>query len=110
MADQHPLNLPEPSEWKYHLFGSRPDNPGIVYLPTKGNVPNRSMKFFLFYDYDYCENGGVGFESFDTKQEALQFINDRLKTTDEFVPLSAWKLIKGQQLNLEVVERITEVK
>ena len=68
------------------------------------------MKFFLFYDYDYYENGGVGFESFDTKQEALQFINDRLKTTDESVPLSSWQLIKGQQLDLEVVERITEVK
>ena len=68
------------------------------------------MKFFLFYHYDYYENGGVGFESFDTKQEALQFINDRLKTTNESVPLSAWKLIKGQQLDLEVVERITEVK
>ena len=47
------------------------------------------MNFFLFYDYDHYENGGVGFESFDTKQEALQFINDRLKTTDESVPLSA---------------------
>ena len=76
-----------------------------VYLHTI-----QSMKFFLFYDYDYHENGGVGFESFDTKQEALQFINDRLKTTDESVPLSAWKLIRGQQLDLEVVERITEVK
>ena len=68
------------------------------------------MNFFLFYDYGHWENGEVGFESFDTKQEALQFINDRLKATNESVPLSAWKLIKGQQLDLEVVERITEVK
>jgi hypothetical protein len=84
---------------------ARPQRRANVYLHTI-----QSMKFFLFYDYDYYENGGVGFESFDTKQEALQFINDRLKTTDESVPLSAWKLIKGQQLDLEVVERITEVK
>ncbi len=60
----------------------------------------------------YNTNGWTAFReaSFDTKQEALQFINDRLKTTDESVPLSAWKLIQGQQLDLEVVERITEVK
>ena len=64
------------------------------------------MKFFVFYNSDYY--GWL--KSFDTKQEALQFINDRWKTTDESVPLSAWRLIKGQQLDLEVVERITEVK
>ena len=64
------------------------------------------MKFFVFYDYGYH----FGFKSFDTKQEALQFINDRSTTKGEVVPLSAWRLIKGQQLELEVVERITEVK
>ena len=66
-------------------------------------------KFFLFYSYDYYENGGVGFESFDSKQEALQFINDRLKATNEVVTLSDWRLVQGQELSLKAVERITEV-
>jgi hypothetical protein len=66
-------------------------------------------KFFLFYDYDYYENGGVGFKQFDTKQEALQFINDVLKVTKDDVPLSAWRLIEGRELSLRTVERITEI-
>ena len=66
-------------------------------------------KFFLFYDYDYYENGGVGFKEFDTKQEALQFINDVLKVTKDDVPLSAWQLIEGRELSLRTVERITEI-
>jgi hypothetical protein len=66
-------------------------------------------KFFLFYSYDYHENGGVGFEEFDTKQEALQFINDVLKVTKDDVPLSAWRLIEGRELSLRTVERITEI-
>ena len=68
------------------------------------------MKFFLYYNYDSYELGGVGFESFDTKQEALQFINNILsKTVGESVPLSSWILIRGQEINLKAVERITEV-
>jgi hypothetical protein len=66
-------------------------------------------KFFLFYSYDYAENGGVGFDQFDTKQEALQFINDVLKVTKDDVPLGAWRLIEGRELSLRTVERITEI-
>jgi hypothetical protein len=66
-------------------------------------------KFFLFYSYDYDELGGVGFEQFDTKKEALQFINDVLKVTKDDVPLSAWRLIEGRELSLRTVERITEI-
>jgi hypothetical protein len=66
-------------------------------------------KFFLFYSYDYYEMGGIGFEEFSTKQEALQFINEKLLRIKEEVPLSAWQLIEGRELSLKAVERITEI-
>jgi len=46
------LNLPEPSEWKCYLFGSRPDRPGITYFPIKGNVPNRFVRFMMKVCFD----------------------------------------------------------
>ena len=72
---------------------------------------NSKMKrFFLFFSYDYYENGGVGFEQFDTKQEALDHINNHLKgLLGDEVPLSSWRLIEGRELDLMVVKRITEV-
>lgn len=66
-------------------------------------------KYYLFFAYDYEENGGIGFEEFDTKQEALDFINCKLKLIKEKLPLGAWRLIEGRELPLTAVERITEI-
>ena len=35
----HPISQPELSDWKCYLFGSDDTN-GIVWQPTKDNVPN----------------------------------------------------------------------
>jgi hypothetical protein len=65
-------------------------------------------RFFVYYDYDYHENGGVGFESFPTKTEALAFINERHRLSSES-KITDWTLIEGRELQLSAVERITEI-
>ena len=43
------LSLPEPSEWKCYLFGSK-SSQGIVFVPRKGQEPNwfwRKMQFLI---------------------------------------------------------------
>ena len=44
--NKNKLNLPEPSEWKCYMFGSRHCY-GLVYRPNKGNVPNRFARFMM---------------------------------------------------------------
>jgi hypothetical protein len=44
------LSIPEKSEWKCYMFGSRPDGNGLVYHPNKDNEPNwfwRKMQFLI---------------------------------------------------------------
>ena len=47
--DSYKLKLPELSEWKCHMFGSKGD--GITWRPAKGDEPNwfwRKMGYFFF--------------------------------------------------------------
>ncbi len=34
------INTPEMSEWECYMFGNVPGGGGLIYHPTKGNVPN----------------------------------------------------------------------
>lgn len=65
-------------------------------------------KFFVYYNYDYHENGGVGFKGFPTKAEALAFINKTHKLSSES-RITDWTLIEGRELPLLAVERVTEI-
>lgn len=40
------IDVPENSEWKCYLFGGS-EGKGIVYIPTKGNVPNRFVRWMM---------------------------------------------------------------
>ena len=45
---EYEFNLPEPSDWKCYMFGSRVDSyNGLVYRPTKGNEPNRFVRWMM---------------------------------------------------------------
>jgi hypothetical protein len=65
-------------------------------------------EFFVYYDFDYYENGGVGFKSFPTKEDALAFINKIHKPSPES-KITDWTLIEGRELPLLAVERVTEI-
>ena len=46
------LQQPEASGWKCYLFGNRPDGWGMVYFPSKGQVPNRFVRFMMKVCFD----------------------------------------------------------
>lgn len=66
------------------------------------------MHYYVYYEYDFYEEGGIGFREFETKQKALDFIQsagyESKDVNDDFV------LIEGKRLPLEVVEVIKKVQ
>jgi hypothetical protein len=65
-------------------------------------------KYFVYYADDYYDNGGVGLETFDTKADALAFIERRLRLNEE-PSLDRYTLIEGEQLELRPVETVTKL-
>ena len=49
---EHTFCVPEPSKWKCYLYGNRPGGMGLVYIPQKGNVPNRFVRFMMRICFD----------------------------------------------------------
>ena len=64
------------------------------------------MKYYVYYSDDYADNGGMGFEEFNEKDEALSFIQSRFSHDPK---LSDYRLIKGSELNLRAVETVTKI-
>ena len=46
------LRVPEPSKWTCYLYGNRPGGMGLVYVPQKGKVPNRFVRFMMRICFD----------------------------------------------------------
>ena len=47
------LCLPEQSKWTCYLFGNRPwSGMGLSYIPNKGQVPNRFVRFMMRICFD----------------------------------------------------------
>ena len=47
------LCLPEQSKWTCYLFGNRPwSGMGLSYIPQKGHVPNRFVRFMMRICFD----------------------------------------------------------
>jgi hypothetical protein len=69
-------------------------------------------KYYVFYSDDYADHGGEGWKDFDKKDEALEFIEDRLKqpSASRYVKgLSDYILIYGKELELKAEKIITKV-
>ncbi len=46
------IRLPEQSKWNCYLFGNRQGGTGIVYKPSKGNVPNLFVRWMMRICFD----------------------------------------------------------
>lgn len=66
------------------------------------------MMYLVCYHDDYCDAGGVGWEEFPTEEEALRFIEDRLRDKKE-ATLGDYVLYWAQRLPLVAVETATRV-
>ena len=62
--------------------------------------------YFVYYENGFFEDGGVGFERFATKEEALDFINDR--TVGVLDPTN-YTLIQGRAISLRAQEVVTKI-
>ena len=67
------------------------------------------MKYFVEYNDDYADNGGVGVEQFDEKKEALEFIEKRMEQ-DSSRTLSNYTLIRGEVIQMKAVEVVTKIE
>jgi hypothetical protein len=38
---------PEYSEWKCYMFGNTPGGQGVIYIPVKGQEPNRFVRWMM---------------------------------------------------------------
>jgi hypothetical protein len=70
---------------------------------------NAMKKWFVFYQDDYAENGGVGLAEFGTKAEAEAFIVERMSRSSE-PNILAYKVISGFEHAIEKVQVVSKVK
>ena len=65
--------------------------------------------YYVFYNDDYYDMGGVGLKSFDEADEATQFIESRMKE-GRGRTLEDYTVIFGTERPLVSVETVTKIK
>ncbi len=65
-------------------------------------------KYCVLYAYDYYDNGGYGWMFFEDSQDALSFIEDRMKDNPK-AKLDDFKLWNGDFLSLKAVDVVTKI-
>ena len=66
-------------------------------------------KWFVYYSDDHPDNGGEGFESFDSEQEALAFIENRMLENGLESPIDCYTLVCGVHKKLKAVQQVTRI-
>lgn len=66
-------------------------------------------KWFVYYEDDYPDNGGVGLLSFDNLSDAKSFIEGRLLQIPN-TTLENYLLIEGRAMQLSVVAQVTKIR
>ena len=67
------------------------------------------MEYFVYYDDDFYDCGGVGFEEFEKYDDALEFITNRMKDKGEDTCLCNYILIYGNALTLVEEKVVTKI-
>ncbi len=65
-------------------------------------------RFFVYYYDDYPDNGGQGFISFPTVEEAEAFVFKRMKSAYFVDPI--YSVIEGIELQRETVRVIEQIR
>ena len=68
------------------------------------------MKYFVFYDDDYAEDGGTGLERFETAKLAAKFIQERIAAKPAERELLNYTVIFGEEKAVAAVETATRIK
>lgn len=63
---------------------------------------------YVYYNDDYEINGGIGLKEVETREEAADFISDRLQK-DSNRKVDMYKVIRGDELDIKPVQVVTKV-
>ena len=66
------------------------------------------MKFYVYYEDGYYDCGGVGFAIFDSKHEAMDFINER-HLASKHQNTAHYRLFAGREIKLKGIEVVTRL-
>jgi len=64
--------------------------------------------WFVFYDDDWADNGGVGWREFDFEEDALSYIDERMR--DRETEIDRYTLIKGEKLEIAPKDVVTKIQ
>lgn len=70
---------------------------------------------YVYYHDGYYDNGDVGLESFNTRDEAEEFVSVRARTHPRSdgkprVLSESYTVIEGRELKMEAVEVVSQVR
>ncbi len=66
-------------------------------------------RYCVLYDYDYYDNGGVGWKFFEDSTSALVWIANVIEHNPGDAALSDFQLFEGKGLPLKAVEVATKI-
>ena len=67
------------------------------------------MEWFVFYNDDYPDNGGVGFHKCDSAQVAQRFIQNRMSEDPKYRTLDKYTVVEGEEHELIAIVQVTKV-
>lgn len=68
------------------------------------------MKYFVFYDDDTPEAGGIGMEDFGMPEDVAEFIEERLVQSPDERNLTDYTVIYGRELTIEAIKTAIKVR
>ena len=68
------------------------------------------MKHFVYYDDDFPDNGGIGFEEFVSKSGAVAFIEKRINESPMTRTVDNYIVVSGEVKKIETVETVLHIK
>ena len=67
-------------------------------------------KYYVYYNDDFYEMGGVDLEEFDNKKDAIKFILERYDRKDpEDRNINNYFVIYGENLKIDVLDRVVDI-
>ena len=66
------------------------------------------MGYYVYYEDDYPDNGGIGLVGFSSLEDACGFIEERLR--NHRGDLKDYTLIQGNIVNIKAVSVVTKVQ
>lgn len=68
------------------------------------------MKYFVYYNDDYENNGGIGLVICETEEDVCTFIEQRIDQKPTERVIGNYRVIRGVEAIIETIETVAKVK